>query len=193
MRTNPLTRFAIILFLVATLSSCLSNKNEEFKNDGLFTAIIVIPAGTNKKFEFNDDSKKFECEKINGEDRIVNYLPYPGNYGYLLNTYMNPELGGDGDALDVLVIDESIAQGSKVKIEPLAILKLLDNGEEDHKIIAISTNSKINRFVNGIPKSAEKIITTWFCNYKKNNVIKFQQWGSKEQAIKEIEKWSTSL
>ena len=189
MRANPLIEFTIILQLILALSSCSNSKNKIIQNNETYSAIIEIPAGTNKKFEYNYDSKSFECEKINGEDRIVNYLPYPGNYGYILNTYMDPKLGGDGDALDVLIIDESIAQGSKVNIEPLAILKLLDNGEEDHKIIAISTKSKINRFKNGIPKSAKEIISTWFCNYKDKNVMKFQEWGDKEQAIKEINKW----
>ena len=189
MRANPLIESTIILQLILALSSCSNSKNKIIQNNETYSAIIEIPAGTNKKFEYNYDSKSFECEKINGEDRIVNYLPYPGNYGYILNTYMDPKLGGDGDALDVLIIDESIAQGSKVNIEPLAILKLLDNGEEDHKIIAISTKSKINRFKNGIPKSAKEIISTWFCNYKDKNVMKFQEWGGKEQAIKEINKW----
>ena len=189
MRANRLIESTIILQLILALSSCGNSKNKIIQNNETYSAIIEIPAGTNKKFEYNYDSKSFECEKINGEDRIVNYLPYPGNYGYILNTYMDPKLGGDGDALDVLVIDESIAQGSKVNIEPLAILKLLDNGEEDHKIIAISRKSKINRFKKGIPKSAKEIISTWFCNYKDKNVMKFQEWGGKEQAIKEINKW----
>jgi len=189
MRASLLIESAIILQLILALSSCGNSKNKAIQNNEPYLAIIEIPAGTNKKFEYNYDSKSFECEKINGEDRIVNYLPYPGNYGYILNTFMDPKLGGDGDALDVLVIDESITQGSRVNIQPLAILKLLDNGKEDHKIIAISTKSKINRFNNGIPKSAKEIISTWFCNYKDKNIMKFQEWGGKEQAIKEIKKW----
>ncbi len=192
MKIKPLTKFTLITFLLLGILSCNNFKDEKVKNNGLYTAIIEIPAGTNKKFEYNYNSKSFECEKINGRDRIVNYLTYPGNYGYILNTYMDPKLGGDGDALDVLVIDESVPQGSNINIKPLAILKLLDNGKEDHKIIAISTNSKINRFKDSIPKSAQDIITLWFCNYKEKDVIKFKEWGNKEEAIKEIRKWELS-
>jgi inorganic pyrophosphatase len=106
---------------------------------------------------------------------------------------MNPDLGGDGDALDVLIIEESITQGREVKIKPLAVLKLLDDGEEDHKIIAISSKNTSKRFINGIPKSARQIIKAWFCNYKGDSIVKFLEWGDREAAISEIEKWKTGL
>ena len=58
-----------------------------------YTAIVEIPAGTNKKFEYNYNTKTFEIEIINGLERTINYLPYPGNYGFINNTYMNLKLG----------------------------------------------------------------------------------------------------
>ena len=100
-------------------------------------AIIEIPAGTNIKYEYNYDSQNFEAQIVDGQKRIINYLPYPGNYGFIENTFMDPSLGGDGDALDVLVICEALHQSKKINIEPIGILKLMDDGEEDHKIIAI--------------------------------------------------------
>ena len=125
-------------------SSCSTEKKEIINLSNNYTAIVEIPAGTNKKFEYNYKTKTFEIEIINGVERTINYLPYPGNYGFISNTYMDPEIGGDGDALDVLIISESIQQGKKVEINPVAILRLLDRGEEDHKVIATLRNSKIN-------------------------------------------------
>ena len=43
----------------------------------------------------------FIIDKKNGEERIVQFLPYVGNYGYIPSTFSDPEEGGDGDALDV--------------------------------------------------------------------------------------------
>jgi inorganic pyrophosphatase len=189
---NNLYLATILLFLVFQVS-CNSQIINSAKSNGVYSAVVEIPAGTNKKFEFNYDSKKFECEIINGKERKVDFLPYPGNYGFIINTYMNPDLGGDGDALDVLIIEESITQGREVKIKPLAVLKLLDDGEEDHKIIAISSKNTSNRFINGMPKSARQIIKTWFCNYKGDSIVKFLEWGDREAAISEIEKWKTGL
>ncbi|MDG2343639.1 MAG: inorganic diphosphatase, partial [Flavobacteriales bacterium] len=153
------------------------------------TAIIEIPAGTNKIFEYNYQTKKFECEIIKGKERTINYLPYPGNYGYILNTYMDPKLGGDGDALDVLVVSENLTQGTEINIKPVAILKLLDNGEEDHKIIAIPAKSNLTFMQDSIPVSVKLIIRSWFCNYKSPNKMEFLSWEDKTSALEEIEKW----
>ena len=184
-------KFFHISLLLFTCTLCKSADKEIIKlNSKLtYTAIIEIPAGTNKKFEYNYQTNKFECEIINGKERTIDYLPYPGNYGFILNTYMDPKVGGDGDALDVLIIDESIQQGSKINIQPVGILKLLDQGEEDHKIIAIPRASDLTFMKDSIPESVKQIISTWICNYKGSNKIEFLSWGNRSSAIEEIEKW----
>ena len=70
---------------------------------------------------------------------------------------MDPEIGGDGDALDVLIISESVQQGKKIEINPVAILKLLDRGQQDHKVIATLKNSKINFSKDSLPNSVKTI------------------------------------
>jgi inorganic pyrophosphatase len=170
--------------------SCSTEKKEITNFSDNYFAIVEIPAGTNKKFEYNYSSKTFEIEIINGVERTINFLPYPGNYGFISNTYMDPELGGDGDALDVLIISESIQQGKNIEINPVAILKLLDRGQEDHKVIATLRNSNMNFSKDSLPNSVRTIIQTWFCNYKGPNKIEFIDWGDKEDAINEIEKWA---
>lgn len=183
-------KLSLIVFFALSLiiKSCETSKNQETELNK-FYAIIEIPAGTNKKFEYDHNSNDFKCEIINGEERTINYLPYPANYGFIPDTYMDPLLGGDGDPLDVLVLEEAIPTGQKIKIQPLAIIKLLDSGEEDHKIIAIPSKSKIKRFKKGLPSSVKDIISIWFCNYKNDSTIKFLEWGNQKRAIEEINKW----
>jgi len=103
----------------------------------IYQAVIEIPAGTNKKVEYSKDLKTFELDQKNGEDRIVQFLPYIENYGYIPSTYSNPHTGGDGDALDVLVLSESMPTRALIEIIPIAILNLVDASEKDSKIIAI--------------------------------------------------------
>jgi inorganic pyrophosphatase len=170
----------------------LNRKKEIINFSDNYTAIVEIPVGTNKKFEYNYKTKTFEIETTNGIERTINFLPYPGNYGFISNTYMDPEIGGDGDALDVLIISESIQQGTKIEINPVAILRLLDRGQEDHKVIATLENSKINFSKDSLPNSVKTIIKTWFCNYKGQNKMEFIAWGDKEDAINEIEKWEVN-
>ena len=184
-------KFFHISLLLFTCTLCKSADKEIVKlnSELTYTAIIEIPAGTNKKFEYNYQTNKFECEIINGKERTIDYLPYPGNYGYILDTYMDPKLGGDGDALDVLVISETLTQGTEINIKPVAILKLLDDGEEDHKIIAVPSKSVLTFMNDSVPKSVQQIITSWFCNYKGANKMTFISWGNEYDAIEEIKKW----
>ena len=37
-----------------------------------------------------------------GKERIIQFLPYPGNYGFIPET-----LAGDGDPIDVIDLDEA--------------------------------------------------------------------------------------
>ena len=81
-----------------------------------------------------------------GKTRIIDFLSYPGNYGFIPSTLMSKEIGGDGDSLDILVLSQSIATGTVIEVNPIAILTLIDNGEIDSKIIAVPTN-KNNRII----------------------------------------------
>ncbi|MBM77830.1 MAG: inorganic pyrophosphatase [Crocinitomicaceae bacterium] len=187
-KVNYIFLFVLVFFCLHCKRTKIKENKKGFSDDS-YIGVVEIPAGTNKKFEYNHHNKLFECEIIDGKERIVNYLPYPGNYGFIKNTYMDPKLGGDGDALDVLIISESIPQGRNIKIQPLAILKLLDHGEEDHKIIAIPEKSDLIFLNDSIPESFKEIIRTWFCNYKGPDKVKFFSWGDRKSAIEEIKKW----
>ena len=74
--------------------------------------VVEIPAGTNHKIEYDPSTDSFENDKKDGKDRVISFLPYPGNYGFIPSTLMNKDRGGDGDALDILVIGESEPTGT---------------------------------------------------------------------------------
>jgi len=59
-------------------------------------------------------------------------------------TLLSKENGGDGDPLDVIILGPSISRGSVVKAHLIGVLKLLDGGEQDDKLIAIIDNSIID-------------------------------------------------
>mgnify|MGYP001156861558 FL=1 len=181
--------FSFFLITIILHGCEFQQKENPINDSSSLNAIIEIPAGTNIKYEYNYDSQNFEVNIVDGQKRIINYLPYPGNYGFIENTFMNPSLGGDGDALDVLVICEALHQGKKINIEPIAILKLMDDGEEDHKIIAIPNKDKESFMSDSIPESVKIILKTWFSNYKGFGEIQFISWGDKKEALNEIKKW----
>ena len=70
-------------------------------------------------------------------DRILHTSThYPANYGFIPRTY-----GDDGDPLDVLLLcSESIQPMTLVRAYPIGVIKMLDNGKNDEKIIAVPFN-----------------------------------------------------
>ena len=166
------------------------------ENDAL-NVIVEIPAGTNHKIEYNPE-RGFHNDTLAGRDRIINFLPYPGNYGFVPHTLMDPARGGDGDPLDVLVISESVPSGSRLAVRPIGCLLLRDRGEIDSKIIAVPVDSalrvfRVNNFLDFALEqgAAKSIIESWFLNYKGPRKTELIRWEDETYAWREVRKWRT--
>lgn len=158
--------------------------------DGTFNAIVEIPSGTNAKWEVSKSGDMI-WEVRNGDPRIVNFLPYPGNYGMIPGTLLSKEKGGDGDALDVLILSPAIPRGSVVKIHVIGMMKFLDDGEQDDKILAVMSDTPLQdvrslKDLNAAFPGASEIVKSWFCSYKKPGKMVFGGWGEVSEAIELI-------
>ena len=163
--------------------------------NGYYQAVIEIPAGTNSKIEYDKAARKFRPSLRNGRERTIDFLAYPANYGFIPSTYSNPEDGGDGDALDIMVLSSTIASGEIVEVIPIGILKLLDAGEQDYKVIAVPANRTIRTIDAGnyedfVKKyeAAKNILETWFLNYDPADTAEILGWGDEQEAVREIER-----
>jgi inorganic pyrophosphatase len=153
--------------------------------DGTINVVVEIPAGSTAKWEVNgkiadgtkptDGRLRWEFKK--GRPRVVRYLGYPGNYGFVPRT-----LGGDNDPLDVLVLGPTVARGSVIRARVVAVLKIIDGDEVDDKLIAVMNDTPLAE-----ARSLEKlkelfpgvttIVKTWFTSYKGSGVIVSKGWG----------------
>ena len=73
----------------------------------------------------------------NNSFRLIRYIPYVSNYGFVPQTLQPTDQGGDGDPIDVILIGERFDRGSIIKSKILGVLKMKDEGMIDNKIIAI--------------------------------------------------------
>ena len=104
-------------------------------------------------------------------------------------TLLSKKKGGDGDPLDILVLGPPVERGSVLRCKVIGVLYLNDKGEQDDKLIAVSSNSpmyKINSIVdlNDNYKGVGEIVKLWFTNYKGVGKMESKGYGSKEAAIK---------
>ncbi|MDX2070917.1 MAG: inorganic diphosphatase [Haliscomenobacter sp.] len=161
-----------------------------------FNAVIEVPAGTNRKLEIQPDGQ-YVAELVDGKARVVNFLPYPGNYGFIPSTHMDEARGGDGDALDVIIIAETVAVGTVQEFIPIAVLKMIDEGENDTKIIGVPADPAL-RVIHATNfeqfmleyDAAKRIIETWFVHYQGYGTVEVLGWEDEKAALAEIEKWA---
>ncbi len=156
-------------------------------SSGNLNVVVEIPAGTNDKWEVDKTTGKLKWEIKKGKPRVVMYLGYPGNYGMVPRTLLSKDVGGDGDPLDVIIIGPAVPGGSVVKARPIGVLKLLDDGEQDDKIIAILLDSPLVA-VSTIDdlwheyKGITGILEIWFSNYKGPGRMLSKGFGSLAEA-----------
>ena len=92
------------------------------------TAVVEIPRGSRNKYELDKVSGQFRLDRV-----LFSAVHYPGDYGFIPRT-----LHEDNDPLDIIVsINEPTFPGCQIDCRPLGVLKMLDRGEPDDKIIAV--------------------------------------------------------
>jgi len=91
---------------------------------------VEIPAGSFTKYEINEEGLLFV-------DRFQSMpVAYPANYGSMPRT-----LAGDGDPLDALVLTrEPLHPGVLIRFRPIGVLRMVDDGKTDEKIIGVPTD-----------------------------------------------------
>ena len=125
-----------------------------------FVAFIEISKGSKMKYEVDEETGLLAV------DRILNSsVNYPWNYGLLPRT-----LALDGDPLDVLVISsEPIQAGALAKCRPIGVMKMIDSGDQDDKILAVMPKDPFFKGFTDIaqlPEHVGKEIQEFFRTYK---------------------------
>lgn len=168
------------------------NDYQAVSADGTVNAIVEIPTGTSAKWELSKDNDKHVIwEHKKGAPRVVNYLGYPGNYGSIPRTALPKEFGGDGDPLDVLVLGQSVPRGEVVPVRLIGVMKMLDDGEQDDKLIGVLTNDSPFKNISSLKDlkatypGVQEIVGLWFENYKgPDGGMELQGWGNEVEANK---------
>src|SRR5438552_13267327 len=101
-------------------------------------AVIEIAAGGVNKYEYD---KKLDIFRL---DRTLHSpVHYPGDYGFIPST-----LGHDGDPLDVVVlVDAPSFPGCLIEVRPIGVLRMVDQGQADEKILSVAESDPVYREV----------------------------------------------
>lgn len=154
---------------------------ERIKPDD-FICVIEIPKGSKKKYELDKESGYIILDRI-----LYTSTHYPANYGFIPRTY-----GDDKDPLDVLLLcSEPLEPLTLMRAYPIGVIAMIDNGNNDEKIIAIPYNDPTyNHYTNidQLPQHIFDEMRHFFKVYKnlENKETAVNEVSGKEEAIKII-------
>ena len=139
---------------------------------GNFSAVIEIPKGSQCKYELDKHTGLLRLDRV-----LYTSTHYPANYGFIPRTYAD-----DGDPLDVLVLcSEAIHPMTLVQVYPIGVMRMIDNGALDDKIIAVPfSDPSYNQYrsIDELPAHIFDEIMHFFSVYK--------QLENKQTAVKEL-------
>ena len=152
---------------------------------GIINVVIEIPAGSNHKIEWN---RKLAVMQLDRVEPIA--FAKPTNYGFIPQT-----LDEDGDELDVLLItNDPLTTGVFLEARILGVMKFIDDGEVDDKIIAVPADDRDTgnayKTLADLPEQLIKQIEFHFNHYKdlkKAGTTKVEKFAGVEEAIEVIE------
>ncbi len=144
--------------------------------------VIEIPKGNRAKYELDKESGLLKMDRV-----LYSSVYYPHNYGFIPQTYTD-----DKDPLDIMIL-------SRVEVVPLCIveakvigvLRMLDNGEADDKIIAVAAGDPSMNYINDASDLPEHVIQetmSFFEDYTKleNKTVIVEKFQNKDIALEII-------
>ncbi len=149
---------------------------------GVVNAIIEVSAGSINKYELITESGQLKLDRVG-----YSSLSYPFTYGAIPMTW-----DYDGDPLDVEIVNitEPLVPGSLVEARVIGVMKFIDGGEVDDKIIAVLKDDKRSDYIKHVDDLGEyfKTETKYFWEnikaLKKPGTGKVEEFFGPEEAMK---------
>lgn len=149
-----------------------------------FNCIIEIPKGSHNKYEIDKETGLIQLDRV-----LHTAQHYPVDYGFVPRT-----LWDDGDAVDVVVLTtSSLHPGILVKVRPVGVMDMVDNGESDVKIIVVPVKDpRWNdvQDISDVNTHTIKEVKHFFETYKdlQNKKVEIKSVDGKAEAMTAIER-----
>lgn len=146
----------------------------------IVNGIIEIPKGTRAKYELDKASGLLKLDRV-----LYSSVYYPANYGFIPQSYCD-----DKDPLDILILSQiDVVPLCIVPAKVIGVMRMLDGGEADDKIIAVAVGDPSISHINDISELPQHFISelrNFFEDYKKleNKTVVVEEFLNREIALK---------
>jgi inorganic pyrophosphatase len=145
----------------------------------IVNGIIEIPKGNRAKYELDKESGLLRLDRV-----LYSSMYYPHNYGFIPQSYCD-----DHDPLDILILSQiEVVPLCIVEAKVIGVMRMLDNGEADDKIIAVAAGDpSVNHYndISELPPHMKTEIMSFFEDYTKleHKTVVVEKFFDKETAM----------
>jgi inorganic pyrophosphatase len=137
-----------------------------------YFGVIEISKGSKTKYEIDKETGLLMVDRV-----LYTSTIYPANYGFIPRTYAD-----DNDPLDILVLcTEPLIPMTLIRCYPIGVIKMLDGGNLDEKIISIPYGDPTYTSVRDISHLPEHVF-----NEMKHFFSVYKQLEHKETVVNDV-------
>ncbi|MFD2786589.1 inorganic diphosphatase [Hymenobacter rubripertinctus] len=163
----------------------------------LLQVVVEMPAGTNHDQRYNPATNAFEPQQTAGLEAVVEFLPAPGNLGFVAGTRAGAAEAAPGSPLPVLVLAEAAPAGTVLEVLPVALLTLDIGGELQPVVVAVPARpaqrilplasdwATLTRHYPGV----RDFLNLWFRNRRHPAKTRIVGWKDEKSASQLIRRW----
>jgi len=161
----------------------------------LLQVVVEMPAGTNQVQHYNPTTNELEKSQQAGSDELIEFLPTPGNLGFVPGTRSPSREPAPAGPLPTLVLAESQPAGTVLEVLPVALLTLDVNGTLQNVLLSVPARpaqrilpdatdwATLNRRYPGVRAS----LSLWFQH--RTAQTRIVGWKDEKAAEKEVRNW----
>lgn len=144
--------------------------------------VVEIPKGSKNKYEIDKETGMIALDRVAHTTQ-----DFPFDYGFAPQT-----LWDDGDALDVVLLTtHPLLSGVLVRVRPVGLMKMVDGGASDDKVIAVPVEDPRWAHVKDLGDINPHILKEmdhFYSTYKKiqNKEVKITGFEGKDAAQKAV-------
>ena len=156
----------------------------------LLQVVVEMPAGTNQAKRYDPVSGEFQAGRRAGLDHVVEFLPCPGNSGFIPGTSITPSAA----PLGALVLAETQPIGTVMEVLPIGLLTLDDNGTLQPIVLAVPARpsqqilpevASWQDLTSRYP-GAKEVLRQWFQHQGRPGEVRIVGWKDEKAAEQQV-------